>query len=334
VHLTFVYKYIIIVFTVLTQSQKEENFMPKSDYSFAEKEEWYKNFYEHRMPLKAIAAEYVKTHQKKIDPRTVMKGIEAVRIGRNAEAVETELIRNAINRHQMDMNDTIAKIRDSVKVPDIISPPLEWAETDEFEELLKLRLTELQSKCDLPIKERLGREYLVKIDLLSQHLRGEPLWRSFSAWSKADYELERARLELQMLFIRLLKNNFRAKSYDTRKPYVIIKNLGPLYYDKLAAMAIGQTYDPIDKRYFGDVPGSQKITYVDQMAGAPDNEPFYADLLYKVWQHLSSSQEEQRLGALYSRLKDISAKVEIQAEELLLSHYIPGKCRACKKYRK
>jgi hypothetical protein len=99
-------------------------------------------------------------------------------------------------------------------------------------------------------------------------------------------------------------------------------------------MAIGQTYDPIDKRYFGDVPGSQKITYVDQMAGAPDNEPFYADLLYKVWQHLSSSQEEQRLGALYSRLKDISAKVEIQAEELLLSHYIPGKCRACKKYRK
>jgi len=66
------------------------------------------------------------------------------------------------------------------------------------------------------------------------------------------------------------------------------------------------------------------------MAGAPDNEPFYADLLYKVWQHLSSSQEEQRLGALYSRLKDISAKVEIQAEELLLSHYIPGKCRACK----
>jgi hypothetical protein len=333
-NLTFVNKCIIIAFAVLIKSQKEENFMPKLDYSFTEKEEWYKKFYEHRMPLKAIAAEYVKSHQKKIDPRTVMKGIEAVRIAKNAEFVETELIRNAINMHQMEMNDTIAKIRDSVKVPDVISPALEWAETDEFEELLKSRLTELQSRFDLPIKARLGRENLVKIDLLSQHLRGEPLWRSFSTWCKVDCELERTRLELQALLIRLLKKNFSLKSIDTGKPYVIIKNLGPLYYGKLADMVVGQIYEPIDRRYFLDVRGSQRITYVDQLAGVPDNEPFYADLLYKTWQDLSSSQEEQRLGALYSRLKDISAKVEIQAEELLLSHYIPGRCRACKKYRK
>jgi hypothetical protein len=309
-------------------------FMPKLKYGFSEKADWFKKYYEERKTVQEIAKEYAKSKQIKIDARTIVKGIEEVKTAKSSEAAEMELIKSAIHLHQSELNGTIDKMKMIAKVPDIANAPIAWTTDTGFEEKVEARLTEVKNMQEFPIYEKLGREYRVKLDLLGQHLRGEPFWRLFSMWNKTCYALTLAQLELQALLVRLLKKDFNLQSSMAGHPYVLPQNLGPLYYNNAVFKSIGQPYQEIERRdYYAEI-GSKSVGYTKEIARVPKNEAQFADLLYKVWLDLSSSPEAHKVGQLFTRLNEISTKVEMQAEEVLLSHYIPGKCRACKRYRK
>ncbi|MGD1118352.1 MAG: hypothetical protein ABR886_02555 [Dehalococcoidales bacterium] len=299
--------------------------MHKGKITWQDKEQWYKSHYEEQKSPMEIAA------KEKCDTRTVKKGLEQVRNAKNADAAELELVKSAINMHQADLMDAIRRIKTAAELPDISSAPVGWAEDDELEKKIKGRQAELESMGSVPIQERIGNEYNVKLDLLGQHLRGETLWRLFSAWTKAWYKLENARLELQAFLVRLIREEFHLRPYET-EPYVFTKSLCPLYYRGAVAKATGK---PIDKILEMELTQAASLFGTGgSMKPSEKKSAKYAALLDKVWEDLVFSDEEHKLASSYVKLKDVTAKIAREAEEYLLSHYVSGKCRVCKKYRR
>jgi len=302
--------------------------MPKVKYDQAIKEQWYKQYYEKKMTANAIADKY------DCDARTVRTGIDEVRMKMNANAAEVDLIKDAMTKHQMDLIDTIEHMKLAAKMREIIEAPVKWVDKDDFGETISTRLAELDKENMDPIDEMLGNKYRGKLDLLSQHIRGEPLWRSFLAWKKADYKMERAQLELQALLVTLLLRNFKLESSFAGNPYVLTKYICPRYYNTAVAMALGKPHQEIKKDWIVADNGSILLLKEAEIAIVPQrDESLYVDLLYLVWENLNSSQELATLAASYHQLVKTSTTLEKQADGLMLSHYVPGRCRACKIYR-
>ncbi|MFC1995160.1 hypothetical protein ACFLVK_01990 [Chloroflexota bacterium] len=303
--------------------------MGKLKYDMATKEQWFEKYYKERMSVANIAKE------ANCDARTVKTGIEQIMTESNATTAEIELIRSAISMHQADLSETIKKIKNIILIRDIKNAPIEWAEDDKLEEIILDRMAEVDEEQKAPLNEMLGSEYQVKLRLLGQHLNDEPLWRSFAAWKRAYYKYVKAGLATQVLLVRLLKKDFKLKQSRTYEPYVITKTICPLYYAAAAAMVISKSEKGLLEIYFNADDGSERIVYYgEKIAEVTKDASHYGDLLYKGWTDFISSKEIIGLGEAYNILAQASEKTGRAAEELLLSHYIPGRCRACKRYRK
>jgi len=269
------------------------------------------------------------------DVRTVKKGIEQARREREAVIARTELLKEALRKHQDGLLATLEEILSNLSVPPVDSAVPGW-ETSSFTtiEAAKAEVggAEVVSD-DVP----LGAERRAEWVLLQEHLKRDPLWRVLDQRQKALADHFDAKIAFQRKTVALLEEKTTYKVVDdsgaVTPPFVYIYTTGRLFFEVAIRRVLGipDRTNPEENIVTDTTTGEVKHGIGTILAKAPGKEEKCRRDLLAALKELPQSAEAVRVANTYKVLEESTAKARKAVEEILLLGLVPGQCRICRR---
>jgi len=269
------------------------------------------------------------------DVRTVKKGIEHSRREREAVTARTELLKEALRKHQAGLLATLEEILSNLSVPSVDSAVLGW-ETSSFA-TIEAAEAEVAGAEVVSDDVALGAERRAEWVLLQEHLKRDPLWRVIADWQKALAAHMNAKIAFQRKTVALLEEktgyNVVDDSGAVTPSFVYIYTTSPLFFEVAIRRVLGipGRTNPEEGIVTDTTTGEVKHGIGTILAKAPGKEEKCKRDLLAALKELPQSAEAVRVANTYKVLEESTTKARKAVEELLLLGLVLGQCRICRR---
>ncbi len=299
--------------------------MPKK-IPLIEMRKWLRQ-YEQGKSVAAIA------RRVKHDIRTVTHGIEQARHESETRAARSEMVRDALQKHQDDLVEVIELLQAAV----VVLPPLNFALPLEGVTLRRIAMpkasAERQDSNDWTVT--LDMESSTKWELFQEHMRRDYIWQVLSQWKNAVSMHLQARLILNQTLISLLCEKTGLDVMESRDKTVNnylysagiqticwhVLNFALGISDKVNLERELRAEDPY--LYYG-----QDRTPILIAPGLVDK---YKTEVLAVYSELQKPAVTGQVLASYQAVEEMTNKASKTIEELSLLRLVPGQCRVCRR---
>jgi hypothetical protein len=300
--------------------------MPRK-ISINEKRGWLEE-YEKGRPEASIAT------KNRRDVRTVKKGIEDARREQDLRFARSELLKEALRKHQDRLEVELRGILNTIKDPPEDFAPLPWYHNGDS----IFSPVKPQGEVSEYIKpSRAGRkpadQSKTPQDLLRQHLRNDKVWKLFAQWEeiRRSHLADRTALQLKVVALLEEKTGYNlVDKNDISPPFLYSYIAGDLFFRAVLSRAFGtKGIANLEAEIRADT-ASGAVKYQGSiLAETPGNEEICRQNLLAAFKELVVSPEVSQVVISHRSLKEASAKVRQATEEILLLGIIPGQCSIC-----
>ncbi len=267
-------------------------------------------------------------NQKKIDLRTVKRGIQDAGQARTGLMARVELVRDALRKHQELLLDTLSKMQEALTPPAIDLEALSWYRGD----------NSVFSEPNLA-KGQIENEGTKKVSTilksLRQHLKGNRLWRLLTQWEKAYREHLLARADLQYKVISLMqeKTGIKVAEKDIPPPFIYSYTTGYRFYKASLYSALGGKNDA---EFLASIIADTQNQRVMLGIGTTLAElTFDVDgcraSLVEAYKEIRKTTELERVVTTYRLLEKLAPVVSESVERVMLLGILPGSCDICQR---
>lgn len=294
--------------------------MPKK-YSPDDRNKWLKE-------LEAGKSEKWIANYHKVDLRTVRAGIIEARRSREFQTARTDLVRDALKKHQEGLLAAISSLGSSIALPVIDYAPVPWYQNKEP----VFSPENLKEARELLLKEGISDKNTPGI--LRQHLKGNRLWRAIDRWHKAYTEHLLARLELQYKIIALIRETtgLEVVSQPHSPPFIYSYTAGELFYkNSLGNIISGQSDVDLLTNIRIDETRHCICCGGSTLAVLTGNEKEYRSHLIKVYEKVKKTKELAEVATTYRGLENLLPPIKEVISEYLQVGLLPGSCNICER---
>jgi hypothetical protein len=302
--------------------------MPKK-FSITDKKKWLED-YEHGKSEALIASD------SRCDLRTIRRGIEEARRGRDAQAARVDLLKQAVLKHQERLMNKLEELLSTLTMPPHDWAVLSWVESGQSifsetdfntEDLAEDEVSDGLKKSDVQAD-------LVE-DMLRQHLRGDKLWKILLRREKA-YSLHRlARIALQYNVVGLLEEETGYKLEvrgDVPPPFLYSYTTGDLFYRMTLAFAFGDSEsESWQDEIVVDTSGNYVKFRNSTLADAPSKADECRKNLLGAFRKMKRLPQVARVVDTYKELEESTSKANRAIEEIKVLDLVPGVCKVCRR---
>jgi hypothetical protein len=302
--------------------------MPRK-FSIAAKRKWLEK-YERGKSEVSIATE------SRCDPRTIKKGIEEARREHDARVARTELLKQALSKHQDSLLGELKRITTSLILPHKDWVVLSWHRNGDsiFEppDITKSRAQ--MNEVDKPTK-LMGRQTDMFQDMLREHLRNDKLWKILVQREKAYAYHRLEKIALQLKVVALLQEETGCKMVDqndVQPPFLYSYTAGDLFFKMTLRYAFGNySSDDWMKDVVADTTAGNVITTGQILAHVPGNENTCRQKLLDAFQKIKLLPEVVTVADTFRQLENATARAGQAVEEVKALGLIPGQCKVCRR---
>jgi hypothetical protein len=291
--------------------------MPKK-ISIVQKREWF-NSYENGQAEAKIAS------KAKHDVKTIKSGIEEVKRERDAQLARSELLRDALRKHQDQMLSCIDGIVNALELPAIdlsVDVPISLKEAEITYEKTK--------GLDLILYSEKKPEW----GLLKEHIgKRDRLWIALDKWKRTVISHMHLRRQLYSELEELLKD----KGYELVEntgiaPYLYRNSVWLLYRDVVKGALKEKAKTDFTKlikihRETGEVHYGSGII----LAKAPREEEKCRNNVLDALDELGKKSTVGELNETCKEIETSISELNITAVEFSLIGLIPGRCQVCRR---
>lgn len=264
----------------------------------------------------------------KIDLRTIKTGIIEARRSREFHAARTDLIRDALKKHQEGLLASLASLESSLALPAVDYAPESWYQRKE-------PAFGLKDKEEM--RERLvqqGKPEKSKPSMLRQHLKNNRLWHSLDQWQKAYNEHLLARLEFQYKVIALIKEKtgLDVVSRAHATPFVYSYGAGDIFYKHALYNALSG-HDDADFLANTRIDTERhRVFYIGTtLAELTGQEEEYRSRLLEAYDKVKKATELAETSSTYKALENLLPPIKEVISEYQLLGLLPGSCNICER---
>ena len=270
------------------------------------------------------------------DIRTIQKALDDARRERDATGARSELMKEALLNHQKRLEDEMKRIVTILEVPEVRFTPLSWYEGDDS--IFKTVGKATDKGSTLGLTKNPGRPSSASTtatDLLRQHLKSDPLWKSLVNSDKTHAGHISYRIALQRMVIYLLekKTGYKVSFKSVSNlPFLYSYTAGPAIYESCLGVALqGKEKEEFENDLITDTQaGAVKFRNSILMEDPGNEENCRLDILNAYHELLESPQLDE-VKKSHENLSECYAKVKQAYEEIILMGYIPGSCSSCRR---
>jgi hypothetical protein len=301
--------------------------MPKK-FSMTDRNKWLDN-YESGKSESSIAS------ANTCDLRTVRRGIEEARRGRDAQAARIDLLKQAVLKHQKRLTNKLEELLSTLTMPPHDWAVLSWVESGQsiFSETYFGAEDSVEDEVSDHLKKSGVQADLVE-DMLRQHLRGDKVWKILARREKA-YSLQRlARIALQYKVVGLLEEEtgYKLEVRGDVSPFLYSYTTGDLFYRMTLAHAFG---DSESDAWQDEIVVDDNANYVkfrnSTLADAPGKANECRKNLLDAFRKMKKVPEVTRVVNTYKELEELTSKAKQAIEEIMLLDLVPGVCKVCRR---
>jgi hypothetical protein len=302
--------------------------MPKK-FSPAEKRKWLEK-HESGKPEASIADD------SDCDVRTVRKGIEEAQRERDARTARTELLKQALLKHQDALLEGLTGILSTLIVPAKDWVVLSWHRNGES------IFSEGEHEVENAPTQEVGKaskdsdtQADMAQDMLRQHLRNDKVWKIVGRREKvyASHRLER--IAFQHKVVRLLEEETGYKLVghgDVPPPFIYSYTAGELFFRMTVRRAFG---DYENNEWQDEIVVDPSAGYVKYhgslLAEVPGKEDECRKKLLDAFRKMQILPEVVRVVNTYRELEESTLRARQSIEEIRLLGLIPGQCNVCRR---
>ena len=266
------------------------------------------------------------------DVRTVTHGIEQARHESEARAARSEMLKDALQKHQDDLAEVIESLQSAVVVPPLnIVLPVEGTAPRRI--TLPQASAKRESKNEWTIT--LGIESSTKWELFQEHMRRDSIWKVISQWKNAVAAHLEARLVLSEKVISLLREKSGLDVMESVEKagnnYLYPAGIQAIYAHTLnwalgisSKVSLERELRASDPRLYY---GQERIPILD----APGSVDEYKVKVLSVFNELQKPAVINQIITSYQAVEEITHKASKAIEELSLLRLVPGQCRVCRR---
>jgi len=264
----------------------------------------------------------------KIDLRTIKAGIIEARRSREFQTARTDLIRDALKKHQEGLLSSLSSLESSIALPAVDYAPESWYQGKE-------PAFGLKDKEEM--RERLlqaGKPEKGKPSMLRQHLKNNRLWRALDRWQKAYTEQLLTRLELQYKIISLIKDRtgLDIVSQAHAPPFAYGYTTGDMFYRLTLKNAISDISDAdLPLRIRTDTTRHYVMDGGNLLAELTGREEECRTLLLEAYGDVKKTIELTEVVATYKELEKLLPPIKEAISEYQLLGLLPGSCNICER---
>ncbi len=270
------------------------------------------------------------------DVRTVKKCIAQARRERDVHGARVELLKNALIHHRDRLLSAVKEAESALVMPardlwrawkqDASPSPIGFIGSTATYEASK------------GYKVMLAAESKPEWGLVQEHLKGDPVWASLTAWRRAFAAHIEARVELEAKCAELLmaKTGYKLveQSMDRsdEPPFLYSWSTIDLIYQAVLDKAMGvEQVKKLKDMITVDIESGVIWHDKKKLAEAPgEEERCKANILAALKEALESS-EAAKVQPTYNELEEAIVKAKRAVEEILLLELVPGECRVCRR---
>lgn len=260
--------------------------------------------------------------------RIVKKGIEDARRERDAQLARSELLRDALRRHQDQMLAVIYEVLGAVQAPpvDLQLPPV----------LLSGAKAEYQGNdSERTLTLVLDVEQKAEWELLREHLgKGDPLSAMLERWRKAmiRYLQGRTALRKKAETLLTLKTGLSLMDKPIAPPFIFSYTAIPLICGEALNIALGNTPSVLEEHVTANTrSGEVRYRSGTILAEVPGRELECRKNILDTLAELQQSDELAEVAQTYKKVEEVIPGLRRVTEELALLGVIPGRCRVCRR---
>ena len=298
--------------------------MPKT-IPVTEMRQWLK-YYEQGRSEASIAKD------AKRDVKTVKRGIEHARRERDAAAARTELLKEALHKHQ---NQLLGIIDNVLAALVMLGPDLALSRERDGS-LVPIRLPGAIVSYDkyVGLVLELSDEDTAQWGLLREHLRHDRLWGKIDRWKEKMIAHLKARLALKHKaeFLLYMRTGYKLVETPITPPF-LYSNSANLFYKAALNRALGVPNDTnMEEQIIADA-DSGEVRYGIGLilAEAPGAVEKCKASILNAYIELLEAGEVQLVAGTYEDLEQSTAGARRSVEEISLLGLVPGQCRVCRR---
>lgn len=275
-------------------------------------------------------------NESNCDIRTVKRGIEEARRGRDAQAARVDILKHAVSKHQERLMDRLGGILSDLTVPPHDWAVLSWCGTRESI-LSENNLNTEDSRRNEASEGLQGSDAHVDVvgDMLRQHLRNDKLWRTLARQEKAYASHRLTRIALQRKVVDLLEQEtgYRLEAGSSiPPPFIYSYTTGDLFYRRAIAQAFGDYENDAWQDEIIVDPGGCRIGYRNlTLAEVPGATSDCRENLLKAFRKIQIVPEVTRAVNTYQELEESTLRARHTIEEIQLLGLVPGVCKVCRR---
>jgi hypothetical protein len=302
--------------------------MPKK-FSITDKNKWLEDYESGR-------SEFSIASDSRCDLRTVRRGIEEARRGRDAQAARIDLLKRAVLKHQESLMNKLEEFLSTLTMPPHDWAVLSWVENGQF--ILSESDLDMDDVVEDEMSDGLKKSDVqadMVEDMLRQHLRGDKLWKILARREKA-YSLHRlARIALQYKVVGLLeeKTGYKLEARgDVPPPFLYAYTTGDLLYRMTLADAFGDSKNDTWQDEIVADTSAGCVKYRNMiLAEVPGKADKCRKNLLDAFRKMQLLAEVTRVVDTYKELEESTFKAKQAVEEIRLLGLVPGVCKTCRR---
>jgi uncharacterized protein (DUF2267 family) len=270
------------------------------------------------------------------DVRTVKKCIAQARRERDVHGARVELLKNALKQHNDRLVNAVKEMESALVMPvrDLWIP---WRQNAPPSPIGFIGSTATY-EAGKGYKVALTAESKPEWGLVQEHLKGDPMWASLTAWRRALAAHVEARRELGARCADLLmeKTGYKLVEQSVDRsdelPFLYVWSTLDLIYQAVLdrPLAVEQA-TKLEGTIVVDTERGAVRHANAILAEAPgDEERCKANILAALKEALES-KEAAKVEQTYKELAEATIKAKRSVEEILLLELVPGECRVCRR---
>ena len=266
------------------------------------------------------------------DVRTIARGIGQVRRELDIRLARSEMLRDALQRHQNDLAEVIEFLQSAVVVPSLnLALPAEGA----TQQMITLPHASAKYERNQGWIIRFGMEESIKWELFQEHMRRDSIWKLLSQWKNAVVMHLEARLALRRKLVSLLREKTGLdviESVDKAgKSYLLPAGIQSIYVHTLNWTLGISSKVSLEQELKAEDPYlhyGQERTPILLVPGLVN------ECKAKVLTAFSELQKSPIINQIitsYHTVEETTQKASKAIEELSLLRLVPGQCRVCRR---
>jgi hypothetical protein len=302
--------------------------MPKK-FSITDKKKWLED-YENGKPESSIAS------ASRCDLRTIRRGIEEARRGRDAQAARIDLLKQAVLKHQEHLTNKLDELLSTLTMPTHDWAVLSWVENGQSiltESDLDME-DSVEDEVSHGIKKSEVRADMVE-GMLRQHLRGDNLWKTLARREKAYSSHRLARIALQYKVVSLIEEETGYKLEargDVQPPFIYSHTAGDLFYRMTLAQAFGDSKNDVRQDDIIVDPSGNCVKYHNSiLAEVSSKAGKCRKNLLEAFRKMQLLPEVTQVVNTYQELEESTFKAKQAIEEIRALGLISGVCKVCRR---